>query len=93
MNVALTQDQRAFIRQAIEQGRFNSEDEAIQEALLLWENRERGRAEILEALDDAEIALARGEGRLITPETMTSLAAAVKQRGRTRLSAGLSPKP
>lgn len=92
MNVALTQDQRAFIRQAIERGRFNSEDEAIQEALLLWEKRERLRAEILVALDDAEIALARGEGRLITQDSMKSLAAAVKQRGRRRLSAGPSPK-
>jgi len=33
MNVELTPDQRAFIRRAIESGRFRREEEAVQEAL------------------------------------------------------------
>jgi hypothetical protein len=50
-------------------------------------NRERAQTEILSAVDAAEAALARGEGRVITHESMRNLAAEVKQRGRARLAA------
>jgi putative addiction module CopG family antidote len=90
MNVDLTPDQRAFARRAIETGRFSREEEAVQEALLLWEERERRRVELLAALDEADASLARGEGRVITPESMRTLAADVKQRGRRRLDAEAS---
>jgi putative addiction module CopG family antidote len=87
MNVELTPDQRAFVRRAIETGRFRNEEEAVQEALALWEVRERRREEILAALDEAEASLARGEGRPITDESMKDLAEEVKSRGRKRLAA------
>ena len=45
------------------------------------------RAEILAAVDEAETSLARGEGRIITQESMRELAEDVKQRGRARLGA------
>jgi len=57
----------------------------VKEALLLWEERERTRAEILAAVEAADASLARGEGRTITPESMEQLAYEVKQRGRARL--------
>ena len=47
----------------------------------MWERRERARAEILVNLAAAEAALARGEGRAITEESMRELAAEVKQCG------------
>ena len=87
MNVELTDDQRAFVQKAIESGRLTSEEEAIREALALWEERERRRLEILAALDEADASLARGEGIPITEESMKSLADDVKQRGRLRLAA------
>ena len=87
MEVQLTSDQRAFIRQAIKDGRFHHEDEAIQEALSLWEERERKRFEFLATLDDGKASLARGGGRVITRESMSELAEAVKERGRARLAA------
>jgi antitoxin ParD1/3/4 len=87
MEVHLTPDQKAFVRQAIESGRLNREEDAIQEALSLWEQRERIRAEILTAVDAAEASLAHGGGRSITPESMRELADEVKQRGRNRLTA------
>jgi Arc/MetJ-type ribon-helix-helix transcriptional regulator len=87
MDVELTPDQRAFIRLAMESGRFHREEDAVEEALALWEERERRRAEILTALDEAEASLARGEGRPITEESMKALAEEVKQRGRHRLAA------
>ena len=86
MEVHLTPDQQAFVRQAIESGRLRRAEDAIQEALSLWEERERARAEILTAVDAAEASLARGDGRIITQESMRQLAEEVKQRGRKRLA-------
>ena len=85
MNVELTPDQRAFVQRAIESGRFRREEEAVQEAMALWEERERRRLEILAMVDEAEASLARGEGREITKESMKALAEEIKQRGRRRL--------
>lgn len=87
MDVHVTPDQEAFIRQAIENGRFHRAEDAVEEALLLWEHRERTRAEILAAVDQAEASLVRGEGYAITPESMRQLAEDVKRRGRARLAA------
>jgi len=86
MEAHLTPDQKAFVRQAIERGRLHREEEAVQEALSLWEERERARAEILTAVDAAEASLAHGEGHDITQESMRQLAEEVKQRGRTRVA-------
>jgi len=86
MEVHLTPDQKAFVRQAIESGRLLREEDAVAEALSLWEERERTRAEILAAVDQAEASLACGEGRAITQNSVRELAEDVKQRGRTRLS-------
>jgi Arc/MetJ-type ribon-helix-helix transcriptional regulator len=85
MEVNLTPDQRAFARQAIESGRLLREEDAVKEALSLWEERERTRAEILVAVDEAETSIARGEGNTITQESMRDLARDVKRRGRARL--------
>lgn len=86
MQVDLTPDQRAFVRSAIASGRFDREEDAIREALAQWEGRERRRADVLAAIDDAEASLARGEGRTLTAESMRTLADEVKQRGRRRLA-------
>ena len=86
MNVELTPDQRAFVQRAIESGRFSREEEAVQEALALWEERERRRFEILAMLDEADASLARGAGRAITEESMRALAEEIKARGRQRLA-------
>jgi putative addiction module CopG family antidote len=88
MEVHLTSDQKAFVRQAIQSGRLRREEDVVKEALSLWEERERTRAEILAAVDEAEASLARGEGRIVTQESMRELADDVKRRGRARLAAG-----
>lgn len=92
MDVQLTADQKAFIRQAIETGRFRREEDAVLEALTLWEVRERRRAELLTDVDLAESSLAGGERRAITQESMRELAFDVKQRGRARLAADPAPR-
>ena len=47
-----------------------------------WTHSARGRR-----CDESETSLARGEGRIITQESMRGLAEQVKQRGRARLAA------
>lgn len=91
MEVQLTADQKAFVSLAIESGRLLRAEEAVHEALALWEERERTRAEILAAVDLAEASLARGEGRAITERSMRELADEVKRRGRSRLASQRQP--
>ena len=93
MDVDLSPDQKAFARRAIESGRLHSEQDAVQEALALWEERERQRTEFLLTLDDAKASLAGGDGRVITQQSMQQLAQEVKQRGRARLLAELTATP
>jgi Arc/MetJ-type ribon-helix-helix transcriptional regulator len=93
MEVHLTPDQEAFIRQAIETGRLQREQDAVEEAMALWEERERRRMEILVVVDQAEASLARGEGRrMTTREEAAELAADIKRRGMARLAAEHSPR-
>lgn len=88
MEVPLTDDQKAFLRKGIESGRYRHEADALRDALSLWEERERRRAEILAAVDPAEASLARGEGRTIaTREDAAQLASDIKRRGMARLAA------
>jgi putative addiction module CopG family antidote len=87
MEVLLTSDQKTFVRRAVESGRLQSEEDAVREALSLWEERER---EFLATIDEARAALARGEGRVITQKSVRDLAAEVPERGRARLIAELA---
>jgi hypothetical protein len=61
MEIRPTPDQEASIRQAIDAGRIERPEDAATQAMALWEERERRRAEILARVDEAEAALARGE--------------------------------
>jgi putative addiction module CopG family antidote len=90
MEIELTSDQRAFARHAVEAGRLHSEEDAVREALALWEDRERRRVEFRATIDEARASLARGEGREITQESMRQLSAEVRERGRGRLIAELA---
>jgi Arc/MetJ-type ribon-helix-helix transcriptional regulator len=88
MEVQLTPDQRAFVQEAIERGRIQHEADAVREALSMWEERERVRAEILMSVDEAEASIADGNSEPLTGESVRELARRVKQRGRERLAAG-----
>jgi Arc/MetJ-type ribon-helix-helix transcriptional regulator len=74
----------------VESGQLRSEQDAVEEALASWEERERRRAEFLLTLEDARASLARGEGRPITKDSVLQLAREVKEHGRARLLAELS---
>lgn len=62
MEVNLTSDQEAFIREAIQTGRLHRTEDAVQQAMLLWQERERRRLEILASVEQADVSPARGEG-------------------------------
>jgi putative addiction module CopG family antidote len=88
MEVDLTPDQTAFVQQAIEAGRLQRPEEAVRQALSMWEERERRRLEILASVELAEASLARGEGRTVrTREETTQLADDIKRRGMAKLVA------
>jgi len=81
MEVHPTPDQEAFIRQAIESGRLKREEDAVREALSLWEERERSQTELLAALDEAEADLQTGRFTDYTDETLLQLARELKREG------------
>ncbi|MGH9609117.1 MAG: hypothetical protein ACRD34_05520 [Bryobacteraceae bacterium] len=88
MEVELTPEQDGFVRLAIETGRLQHEEDALREAMQLWEERERRRLEIVAAIETAEASLARGEGRRVTtPEQFAKLNEDIRRRGIARLSA------
>ena len=86
MQIKLTPEQDDFVRRAIDEGRLKRAEDAVQLGLELWIERERRRDEILAAVDAAEASLARGEGRVITRESMRELSEKVHQRGLARLA-------
>ena len=82
MDVQLTPDQKALVRQAIESGRLTQEEDAVREALALWEERERCRMELLASLDEAEADMAAGRFTTWTDETLPQLAEELKREAR-----------
>ena len=54
MEVILTDDPKAFVRQGIESGQYSREEDA----LAMWEKRERRRMEILASRDLSEASFA-----------------------------------
>ena len=74
MNVSLTPDLEALIREKVESGRYTSSSEVLREALRLLEQRDREREERLRValatgLDD----IARGNVIPWTPDFMDQL--------------------
>jgi len=78
MRIDLTPEQQDFIRQAVESGRFERAEDAVQAAMTLWVERERRRMEILAAVDIAKASIDRGEGIEINQQSVSALAEDVK---------------
>ena len=93
MDIHPTPEQEALIRAAIDAGRFERAEDAVKEALALWEYREReaALAELRASLDEAEASIDRGEGIEITPESIAKLKKDVMERCRARLAAEQKP--
>jgi hypothetical protein len=88
MELHLSADQQALIREALESGRLQKPEEAVEQAMSLWEERERRRMEILLAVNASEASLSGGAGRTIASREQTAqLAEDIKRRGSERLAA------
>jgi Arc/MetJ-type ribon-helix-helix transcriptional regulator len=86
MDVILTPDQERLIADAVAAGRFQRREDAVQEALALWEVRENARRRFRDSLDLAEASIAAGRGSPVTEASMRELADSVMRRGRERLA-------
>jgi putative addiction module CopG family antidote len=91
MEVQLTPDQKPFVHQAIQSGRLRREEDAVREALALWEERERTRAEILLAVDEARLPLPEAKAASSRSNPCHDFAGEVKRRGRDRLATKQRP--
>ena len=87
MNITLSPGQQSFIQQVIDSGRLGTVEDALAEALVLWEERERKRATLIASLDAAEASLTNADSMVINEGSMRDLANTVKARGRARLAA------
>ena len=87
MHITLTEAQEALVRRAVETGRLSRVEDAVTEALLLWEEQQRTREALLAKIEAARQAIAQGEGIAITRDSMQALADDVKRRGRERRAA------
>jgi putative addiction module CopG family antidote len=87
MQIQLTPEQSSFVELGIQEGRFRDSEEAVRQALALWEKRERARVELLASLDLAEQSLEAGEGESYTPDNLHELTQSVQQRGLAKLAA------
>ena len=93
VNGGVTAEQQALVSDAIASGRLQRPEDAMQQAPLLWEARERRRLEILAAVELSQTALARGEGRTVTTrEESDRLVGDITRRGMARLAAEQQPQ-
>ena len=82
MEIVLTPDQEAFVRQSIASGRYQTAEDAVREALARWEEEQRVRAELLAALDQSEADIRDGHYSDYTNTTLAQLAADLKREAR-----------
>ena len=88
MNVSLTPQLEAMIRERVESGRYNNASEVVREALRLLEEREQ-LEHLRSLLAVGLVQSRRGEAVEFTPEYMEDL----HQRAKEALRRGDKPKP
>ena len=83
-------DKSAFVRSALQAGGTQGREGSAQDALAMWEERERRRIEFRSSLVRARAAQARMEGREITLQSMRPLSASPLERHPARMMADLA---
>jgi Arc/MetJ-type ribon-helix-helix transcriptional regulator len=86
MQIELTPEQSSFVDLAVREGRLQRPEEAVQQAMMLWENRERARLELLSSLEIADSSIDAGEGEIYTEADLHELVKSVRDRGMARLA-------
>jgi len=77
MEITLTPDQKDIIQHEIDNGRLQSPEEAIEQALAQWEERRRDLIDLLSALDEAEEDFKTGRYVECTEETLPQIKAEI----------------
>jgi putative addiction module CopG family antidote len=90
MEVQLSPEEEAFVREALKTGRIHRAEQAVHEALRLWEKQERNRIEIIAALDEADADLEAGRYSDYTEGTSPQLASELKREARAAREHGSS---
>lgn len=86
MQILLTPEQSSFAELGIQEGRFSSPEDAVQQALAVWEKQERARIELLASLDLAEQSLDAGEGETYTARSLHDLVSSIRAHGMAKLT-------
>lgn len=86
MEIKPSPEQDSFIHLAIKQGRFLRPEDAVKDALELWEKRERARFELLSEIAAGDASFDGGELVLDSDESIATWVESVKKRGRARLT-------
>lgn len=88
MEIEFTPEQKSHIDLSMEQGRIQSPEEAVKDALSLWEERERARLDLLAEIDAGDSSFEGGEIVFESEESIAAWIEGVKQRGRAKLAQG-----
>lgn len=86
MDIKFTPEQNSFVHLGIEQGRFCKAEDAVQDALALWEKRERTRFELLAEIEAGENSPREEDAVLDSEEDIAQFFQGVEQRGRAKLA-------
>jgi len=87
MQITLTPEQESLIQYGIESGRIKSAEDAVQQALDYWVERQRNLIELLMALDEAEEDFRSGNFVECDADDLGGLAEEIKQSVRNKASA------
>jgi Arc/MetJ-type ribon-helix-helix transcriptional regulator len=87
MEIELTPEQDSLVSLGIEQGRFRRREDAVRDAMALWEERERAQIELLAELEAGEGSFDEDDPILDSDEAIAAFFDDIKQRGRANLAA------
>jgi putative addiction module CopG family antidote len=86
MQIQLSPEQSSFVELAIQEGRFREPEEAMQQALALWVERERVRLELLAEIDAGDNSPRGDDTVLDSEDDIAAFFAGVEQRGLAELA-------
>jgi Arc/MetJ-type ribon-helix-helix transcriptional regulator len=87
MEIELTPEQDSLVSLGIEQGRFRHREDAVRDAMALWEERERAQIELLAELEAGEGSFDEADPVLDSDEAVAAFFDDIKLRGRAKLAA------
>lgn len=86
MEIELTPEQDSLVSLGIEQGRFRRREDAVRDAMALWEEQERARIDLLAKIEAGESSCNEGDPILDSDEAVAAFFDDIKQRGRAKLA-------